>query len=263
MVHRGHHRLDRRAVDEREHGDLRAGEALLDDDLRPAGAEAATAHRFTDGVLRLLARRGNSHALAKCKSVGLHDDWDRAFVEVLERGFLVVEDCVGSRRDVVASHEFLGERLRPLELRRVPAWAEAGDALRLERVDGAIDQRAVRSDDDVIDVLVRRVGDEALDVAGADPDAFGQICHAAIAGSRDDAGDLRRLRQLLDDRVLTPAATDNHDLHLKLLSALRRRSPPPPAPSRRAGSATLPRPSHVPAMSRGCRRRAHRRTSEE
>src|SRR6185295_1876934 len=106
------------------------------------------------GRHRLVEVLRQDDALARGEAVGLDDDGivDHAlevFGLLLER----VEAAEARRRDGVAAHEVLRERLAALYLRAVLAGPEDAHARGPQRVGESRDERVLRADDDEIDLL--------------------------------------------------------------------------------------------------------------
>ena len=202
------------AVDQRDEACFLALQETLDDDLAAGAAELAVEHR-PHGSFGLLVRLGDDDALAGGEAVGLDDERHalRPDPAGVEGGG--GEDPIGRRRDAVAGHEVLGIGFRALEARGRGGRAEAGEARGAERIDHAVDQRPLGSDNGQVDALGAGVAQQAVDVVGgdryvADPRFAGG---AGIAWRDVHGRDAWRPGDFPGEGVFTAAAADDQYAH--------------------------------------------------
>ena len=87
----------------------------------------------------------------------------------------------------------------------------AAQALGLERVHNARDERGLRADDRQVRVFLGRQAHDALDILGRNVDAARVSGDARVAGRAQHLRSPRAAQQRADDRVLAPAAAgDQH-----------------------------------------------------
>ena len=208
MVHGGHHGLYHLAVGEGQHTDLRTGEELLDDHTAARFPEHAVCHHIGDGLHGLLPGLGNDHALAQGQTVGLDDRGDGGGFQILEGSVQIIEDLVLCRGDAVFLHQVLGEDLAALNDGCVGAGAKAGNPLFRQRVHSAKDQRIVRRDHRIIDLVLRGKFHNPGNIRGADGNADRIGGNTAVSGQGVNRFHGRILFQLFDDGVFPSAAAD-------------------------------------------------------
>ena len=92
------------AVNEGEHGNLRTGQELLDNDTRTGTAECAAVDGILDRLDGLFLGHSNSNALAECKTVRLDNNRRTVLLDVFDRGCGVLKNSVARGRDVVFLH---------------------------------------------------------------------------------------------------------------------------------------------------------------
>ena len=202
-VLRRQQRVDGDAVGDAEEADLGAVEVLLDDHPLAGGGV----------VERLLPVVGDHDSLAGGQTVVL-DDVRRA--ELVERGGDLVgrRPGVGSRgRDTGCCHDLLGEGLGPLEHRRLPGRAEAGDADAADGVRDAGDQGRLGADDDEPDAEVARQGGDRCTVHRVDVVQGRERGHAGVARCGVHLLHLGIGGQGVHQGVLAPAGADHEDVH--------------------------------------------------
>src|SRR5439155_1191087 len=128
----------------------------------------------------------------------------------------------------------LGEALRTLDPRRLGGRAEDGNARVAQDVREPCEERRLGTDDYEVDVELTGEGEQPLAVLGANGVALADPCDPGVAGRGVDRIEPRTLRELPDQRVLTPARPDDEDLHAASLLAtparLTRRNPEPLGP---------------------------------
>ena len=195
---------------------------FLDHHALARGAELLLPEHRVDRRVRLLARRGDDHALAGGEAIGLDDDRRALFVDVRLRLTGGGESRVAGRRDAVAEHERLGEILRRLELRGGLPRPEDAQARLDERVDHAIGERRLGPDHGEVDALLLREGEQIGD--RRDGDIVEAVLRRGAAVTRRDEYLLhaRALRQLPGHRVLAAAAADDEEFHFSGGSGARR-----------------------------------------
>ena len=194
MILRGSDGHDRRAIGQREEAGLLAHQELLDHHFAARAAEPAIEH-FVERMLRLFARFGDDHALARGKTVGLEHE---GRVELLERApgrFERSTALVACGGDIGAAAQFLGEALAALELRGLLGRAEGVDPRGAQAVCQPIDQRRFGTDHDETDVVLAHEFDHRLVVPRVERGAFGMLCDARVARCRPQLVAQRRLRQ--------------------------------------------------------------------
>ena len=119
------------------------------------------------------------------------------------------------------SMKMLREDFGGLELGGFLVRPPDAQAVLPEQIHDAQRQRIVRPDDGEVGAVLPGEGAQAGQVFGAELDALDRravLCEAflrdaGIAGRAPQSGDVRRLRQLPDQRVLAAAGADNQDLH--------------------------------------------------
>lgn len=100
----GRHGLEVLAVYEGEHGNLRTGQELLDNDTRTGTAECTAVDRVLDCLDGFFLGHSNGNALAECKTVRLDNNRRTVLLNVLDRGCGVLKNSVARGRDVVFLH---------------------------------------------------------------------------------------------------------------------------------------------------------------
>ena len=143
------------AVAQHEERHLGTREALLDDDARAGLAELTLLHHGANGGVGLGAVGGNDDALSGREAVGL--DHDRQ-AELAARDHACglgggIADAKPRRRDAVARHERLRERLAALELSRGARGTDDAMAARAKAIDDAKIERQLGTDDRQIETL--------------------------------------------------------------------------------------------------------------
>jgi len=122
--------------------------------------------------------------LACCQSVGL--DHDRS-VEVRQRVlqlFFLGADGVMRRRDPMPLHEFLGETLARLQLRRCFGWSEDRPSAALEFVHHAQSQGQLGPDNSDIGIQSASQLDHRVEALEIDGHALGIAGNPATAGAQ-------------------------------------------------------------------------------
>ena len=104
VILRGGHGLEVLAVYEGEHGNLRTGQELLDNDTRTGTAECTAVDRVLDCLDGFFLGHSNGNALAECKTVRLDNDRRTVLLDVLDRVCGVLKNSVARGRDVVFLH---------------------------------------------------------------------------------------------------------------------------------------------------------------
>ena len=100
----GRHGLEVLAVYEGEHGNLRTGQELLDNDTRTGTAECTAVDRVLDCLDGFFLGHSNGNALAECKTVRLDNNRRTVLLDVLDRVCGVLKNSVARGRDVVFLH---------------------------------------------------------------------------------------------------------------------------------------------------------------
>ena len=107
------------------------------------------------------------------------------------------------------AHQLLGERLAALDARGRGARAERAQALGLERVHEARDQRRLGADDVRSALLLRARRTSPSTSSAADVEAARVGGDAGVAGRAQHLRRARAAQQRAHDRVLAPAAADD------------------------------------------------------
>ena len=208
------HRRDGHPVGEGLRGDLAAGEGLLEDDgLSRLAEDGFFAHQLVDRVERFVGIVTDEGALAGGKAVRLDDDRPGVSLDVVSGVHAAGEDGAVGGGDAVAVDELLGERLRSLNLRCGLRGAERGDPRGLEPVDETEHERDFGSDDDEVDAVVLRRGDDAVEVGGSDVEVAGDGGCAGVAGGDEEVSEALRLAEFPCLRVFPRAGADDEDVH--------------------------------------------------
>ena len=100
----GRHGLEMLAVNEGEHGNLRTGQELLDNDTRTGTAECTAVDRVLDCLDGFFLGHSNGNALAERKTVRLDNNRCTVLLDVLDRVCGVLKNGVARGRDVVFLH---------------------------------------------------------------------------------------------------------------------------------------------------------------
>ena len=100
----GRHGLEMLAVNEGEHGNLRAGEELLDNDTRTGAAECAAVDGILDRLDSFFLGHSHGNALAECKTVCFDNDRRTVLLDVRDGIRRVLKNSVARGRDVVFLH---------------------------------------------------------------------------------------------------------------------------------------------------------------
>ena len=201
---------DRLAVGEGQHGDLRAGQKFLNDDLAAALAEDLVLHHGADGLLGLLAGLAMMTPLPRARPSALMTVGMGARVEIGER----LRPCRQRPRTAAVGMpyffmRFLEKTLLPSNDGGLGVGAEAGNAHALSSASTAPrHQRIVGRHNGEINGVVLGEGDDAVDILCADA---GRTCASAAMPPLPGSGvDLSHARafffRLLDDGVLPSAA---------------------------------------------------------
>ena len=146
-------------------------------------APKAPAKQARHGGEGLLDGRGNRHALARGKAVGLDHDRRAVVPDVRGRGVGIAEPGVGGGRDMRLGSQILGEALGRFESGRGAARAEDGDAGRGEVVCNPGGQRALRSDDHQVDRGPRQKPTTRGMIGDVDGDQFGVAGDPGLPGA--------------------------------------------------------------------------------
>ena len=178
-----------------------------------AFAEHLVFHHGLDGIHGFLPGLGDNHAFAQCQTVRLDDGGDGSGFQVVQGSFHVVEHLICGGGNMVFLHEVFGEDLAALDDGSVGSGTKAGDADFVQGIHRTQHQRVVRRNHGIVNAVFRGKGHQRRDVRCADVDAGGICSNAAVAGQSVNFGNRFIFFQFLDDGVLSPAATDNHDFH--------------------------------------------------
>ena len=217
VILRRRHGLEVLAVNERQNGNLRAGQELLDDDARAGAAECTAVNRVLDRLNGFFLGHGDRNTLAERKTIRLDNDRRAVLLDVLDRVRRVLKNGIACGRDIVFLHQILGKGLAALDDGSVLARTEGADACGLERVNHAECKRVVRCDHNEIRLVLLGESNHAVDVGCLDGNALCFSGNAAVARRTPDVVHLGALLQCMDDGVLTAAAADNQNFHLLFL----------------------------------------------
>ena len=100
----GRHGLEVLAVNECQHGNLRAGEELLDNNTRTGTAECTAVDRVLDCFDSFFLGHSHGNALTECKTVRLDNDRRAILLDVLDRVCGVLKNSVARGRNAVFLH---------------------------------------------------------------------------------------------------------------------------------------------------------------
>ena len=201
-------------VGEREHADLRPGEALFEHHFRP-GLPQTPAEQAFRRRHRFVVTLREEDPLARRQPARLHH---RPFAQLAggdgqPGGLRIPDDRVPAGGDAVAGAEVLGERLGGFEERRVPARAEAGDPPFGEPVAEPGGERRFRADDDQVRPLARREGRDAARVRGGHRREPGQPPDPGVARGGDQLSEVGALRNRPGEGVFPTAPADEQHPH--------------------------------------------------
>ncbi len=213
VVLAGRQRQEALAVAQADQRDLLALEPPLDHDPAGARAEAALLEEHRQRRLQLAFVRRNDHALAGREAVRLEHE---AALEAVGRapGLVgVVGDLELRRRNAVALHELLGERLAAFDLGRLPARPEDAQPAQAELIHDAERQRQLGADDGQVDLEGAGEIGQLLDLVGGDRNRVRELRRAGIAGRAVELVEQGALPELPADGVLAPAASDYQYFH--------------------------------------------------
>ena len=199
MILRRRHGLEVLAVNEGEHGNLRTGQELLDDDARTGAAECTAVDRVLDRLNGFFLGHGDRNTLAERKTIRLDNDRRAVLLDVLDRVRRVLKNSVACGRDIVFLHQILSKGLAALDDGSVLARTEGADACGLERVHHAERERIIRRDHNEIRLVLLRERDHAVDVGRLDGNALRLSGDAAVARSAPDMVNLGAFFQCMDD----------------------------------------------------------------
>src|SRR2546425_5187972 len=125
----------------------------------------------------------------------------------------VVEGREARRRDRVARHQVLRERLRALDRGRLGDRTEHREARVEEAIGEAGDERRLRPHHGEVDPLAPSERDETVERVGGEGDAHRVAGDAGVAGCREQRRDARALGDLPGERVLAAAPADDQHPH--------------------------------------------------
>ena len=200
------------AVSEREEAGLLAGHKLLDHDLRPGSPELPAEH-LGERALGLGERLGDDHALARREPIGLEHE---RRLETAEGGVRFGKrgsaDIAGGG-DAGARAQILGETLAPLQLRRRGTGAEHREASRAQAIRETVHQRRLGTDDHEVDGVLAAERRHRGVILRIEIDQPGMLGDARIAGRGPHRGQLRGVRELPRQRMLSAARPQQKDVH--------------------------------------------------
>ena len=126
-------------------------------------------------------------------------------IDILQRLVVIVKYLEIGRRHAELLHVFFGEYLAPLDSRKLFRGAEYPQALLLELVDDARDERRLGPDDRQVYLILLRELEKPFDVVGLDRDRLGDLRYSVGTRRAIEFRALRALGDLPRERVF-PAA---------------------------------------------------------
>ena len=142
VVLRGSHGTHGLAVGKGQQRALGANQHLLNDN-GVAGIAKGAAKALAHGLLGLLKLGRHDNALARGKTVGLHDQRGTLLAHIGKSRGLISKRAVGSRRNARTLHELLGEQLGALHLGTLGTRTKAGNARRAHGIGYARHERSL------------------------------------------------------------------------------------------------------------------------
>ncbi|MNK95871.1 hypothetical protein D3C87_1161300 [compost metagenome] len=201
------------AIHQHDEAGFLAFQEFLDDHARAGIAELVVGQHHVDGVVRFFQRHRHDHTLAGGQAIGLDHDRGALGVDVGVRGGRIGKRLVGSRGDVVAMHERLGEVLGGLQLRGSLGRPEDAQATGAEHVDDAGGQRGLGADHGERHPFALHEGGEHLGIGQRHVLQALVERRAAVARRHVHHLHLGGLGHFPRQRVLTSARTDNQYFH--------------------------------------------------
>src|SRR5690606_11436721 len=128
----GGHRQYILAVNHDNKAGLFAIEKFFDNHTRTRFAKGVAGQHVTYRVFRLDQGHGDDNAFARSQAVSLDDNWRALFTKISQGGLDFSEVLIIGSRDLVASQEVLGERLRAFQLGSASGRTEAIQATAAE-----------------------------------------------------------------------------------------------------------------------------------
>jgi len=183
-------------------------EEILDHDAGAGIAQLVAGQHVVDGGVGFVECHGDDDALAGGQAVGLDDDRGALLVDVgMGRGG-IGEGLETGGRDVVASHEALGEILGGFKLRGFLGRAENLQAAGAEDIDHAGRQRRLGADQRQVNLVL--LGEISQGFRVGDVQVFQLVLarRAGVAGGNINLLQAGRLRQAPGHGVLAAAGTD-------------------------------------------------------
>ena len=175
------------------------------------------------GVMRLLDRLGDGDAFSRREPIFLDHDRKPLALEIGLGVFRVVEPLIGSGRNSVSRTQIFGETLGALKPRSGPARPEHFDALCLQIVGDAGDQRHLRPNHDKVDAVRLAESSDRRMVCDIELDAFRDLGDPGIAGCAIELFEQGALLELPGERMLPPARAYQQQLDQRFGSHLLRR----------------------------------------
>jgi hypothetical protein len=196
------------AVDHDDEAGFLAVEEVLDDDAGAGIAELVAREHVVDGGVGFFQRHRDNDALAGGQAVGLDDDGRALLVDVGVCCGRLGKSLKTGRRDVVASHEALGEILGGFKLGGFLGRAEDLQTTGAENIDHASRQRRFRADDGEVDLVL--LGEISQGFRIGDVDVFQLVLarRAGVAGGDVNFLHTFGLRQTPGHGVFAAAGTD-------------------------------------------------------
>ena len=219
MILRRTHGNDSLAVGKRQHGGFLSLHEFLDDDAIPRVAESLLLHQKVDSLDGLLRRLRQNYALARRKTVRLDCERLTHLPDINVGAGRVAEDFAARRGNAIAAHDDLRVDLRAFQLGGALRRAESFDSRRHQRIHDAVHQRNLRPDHHQTDILLfRQRNDCVVILDGNARNALGKVRNAGIARNGVQLIRMLALTELPRQRVLAPAAADQQNIHIAILS---------------------------------------------
>src|SRR5262245_31273021 len=202
-------------------GNLRACQQLLNDELSSSGTKRFMNQNIVDRFFGVAHARAKQNAFAQRQSVGLHRATAFEGGSKLFCGRRVREGAGSGGGNAIPLHELLGENFGGLELRGLLIRAPNPQSVLSEQIHNAKGQRIVGTDDRKVGLVLRGKTQQARQIFGADGHAFDArpiLCQpfrgdASVSGRAPQAGRMRRLSQLPDQRMFPSAGPYDQQFH--------------------------------------------------
>jgi len=137
-------------------------------------------------------------------------------MQIFQRILCLVEHFIGSRRNIVFFHQFLGKCLAAFQNRRIFARTECTDPGCFQLVYQASDKRIIHADDNEVDLFFLCELGQTVKFHRADRNALCQLRNSGVAGRTVNLLCFRALCHACSDRMLSAAASHNQNFHMNL-----------------------------------------------